>query len=393
LAKKNASIQVLQEPLNNKETSSQVDQSLAIFDVLSQVGVASPQIEVMAKILVDQLKTILSLKNVTLFLQEGISDGLTLLLSSSKKTSIKKSHSDFTLPPVVITVAATGKPQTEEGSTAIPLLLDHHSLGVLLAIPLQGKPITENALANLQLVCAHAAIWFAKAQEMTKTRQSLEQLRSAHHISSVIQGSNPDETIGKAVQILQELHSESKIAFLSAESKGNLRVKAYAGLTSHDTTTLRLKTGFGLAGLSAQKRKAMIQHDASELSDSQGLLPDSRSIMAAPVMFGGNLVGILNVENSQPNKFDDLDLEVLTVLADNIGAVLTNLSLLNQVRDQVEQQRKLFEITDKLRSSSDRSTIMNASVVELSKALNMRKVTLTLTSPSTEIFSSEEVLS
>ncbi len=393
MAKKNTGIQVLQDPLHPTISSNQVDSSLAIFEILSEIGSAAPHLETMAKRLVDHAKALYSLKTIAFYWREESSVALTLLASSSKKITIKKPQLEVSAPSIAVNTAESGKPQFSDDESAFPVMVENRILGILHAISPQGKQISNQDRSSIQTLCIQVGLWFSKAQEMTKSGKSLNRLRSAHHISSVIQGSNPDESIGKAVHILQELHPDSKIAFLSAESKGNLRVKAYSGLTAHDTTTLRLKAGFGLAGLSAQKRKPMILHDTSEDSEHTGLVPDSRSILTAPVIFGDNLVGILNVENSQPNQFDDLDLEVLTVLADNIGAVLTNISLLNQVRDQVDQQRKLFEITDKLRSSIDRTAIMNTSVVELSKALNLHKVTLTLTSPSSETNSNEEVVS
>lgn len=390
MAKKNAGIQVLQEPLHPNQSPNEADPILVVFEISNRVGRAAPQLETMAKNLVDQVKSSFSLKTAMFYFRPDPSATLNLLASSARKMSVKKTQPETDTSSLVTNVAESGKPHYSEEENFFPVLFEDRPLGVLSTVSPAGKPISETQRSALLLLCSQAAIWFARATEMTKASQSLDRLRSAHHISSVIQGSNPDESIGKAVHILQELHPDSKIAFLSAEARGNLRVKAYSGLTAHETTTLRLKAGFGLAGACAQSRKAMVLKDAVENPESTGLSPDSRSILAAPVIYAGNLVGVLDVENPHPAKFDELDLEVLKVLADNIAAVLTNISLLSQVRNQVEQQRKLFDITDKLRGSVDRTAIMNASVAELSKALNLRKVTLTLTSPTSKTTPNEE---
>jgi signal transduction histidine kinase len=67
------------------------------------------------------------------------------------------------------------------------------------------------------------------------------------------------------------------------------------------------------------------------------LLPNTRSEVAVPLIAGDEVLGVLDVQDSQPGRFTDADLDVLQTLAGQIGIALQNAGLFEDV--QVATQR------------------------------------------------------
>jgi GAF domain-containing protein len=93
-------------------------------------------------------------------------------------------------------------------------------------------------------------------------------------------------------------------------------------------------------------------------------------------MFAEKVLGVINVESTDLARFDINDEEFVSTVATNMGSIISNITLVDQVRDQVSRQQKLLEITSKLRRSVDINTIMQTSVNEIASAMNIRKATI-----------------
>lgn len=103
---------------------------------------------------------------------------------------------------------------------------------------------------------------------------------------------------------------------------------------------------------------------------------NTNSVLATPVLFGDRLLGVINIESTKIALFDENDQEFVTTLANNLASIFSNIELVEQVRNQVDRQKKLFDITDKIRRSVDIETIMQTSVTEICGALNVRKASI-----------------
>jgi len=72
-----------------------------------------------------------------------------------------------------------------------------------------------------------------------------------------------------------------------------------------------------------------------------------------------------------------------------LASIISNIRLIEQVRDQVNRQQKLIEITSNIRRSVDIETIMQTSVSEIGNALNARRASINI-SPKFEAEAKKE---
>jgi sigma-B regulation protein RsbU (phosphoserine phosphatase) len=101
--------------------------------------------------------------------------------------------------------------------------------------------------------------------------------------------------------------------------------------------------------------------------------PNTRSEIAIPLLYRSELLGVLNVESEQLSAYAESDEELLGTLGGSLAAIIANARLLEQIRSQVERERVLFEITDKIRRTTDMETILTTTVSELTRAVGANR--------------------
>jgi len=78
-------------------------------------------------------------------------------------------------------------------------------------------------------------------------------------------------------------------------------------------------------------------------------LPMTRSEMALPLIISGEVIGALDVQSTEPNAFADDDVEVLTMLADQVSIAIQNARLFEQIQRSLSEaeavSRRYFKET------------------------------------------------
>lgn len=102
----------------------------------------------------------------------------------------------------------------------------------------------------------------------------------------------------------------------------------------------KLKIGEqGIVGFATSTGRPRIALDVGEdavFFDNPDL-PDTRSEMALPLLVGGTIIGALDVQSTEANAFSEDDVEVLSILADEVSIAIENARL------HEESQRLLAE--------------------------------------------------
>jgi sigma-B regulation protein RsbU (phosphoserine phosphatase) len=83
-------------------------------------------------------------------------------------------------------------------------------------------------------------------------------------------------------------------------------------------------------------------------------------------------LGVLNVESEQLAAYTEGDEEMLGTLGGSLAAVIANARLLEQIRAQAERERQLYDVTSKIRRSTDIQTILETTGNELMRVVGAR---------------------
>lgn len=73
-------------------------------------------------------------------------------------------------------------------------------------------------------------------------------------------------------------------------------------------------------------------------------LPETRSEMALPLIVGGELLGVIDVQSKAESAFSSEDIEVLQVLADQVAIALQNARLFQELQDKLRETKNLYKL-------------------------------------------------
>jgi len=264
-------------------------------------------------------------------------------------------------------------PETRS-EAAIPLKAREQILGVLDVQSNKAYAFSDDNLRILQILSDQLAIAVVNSELFAETQEHLAQHRLLHHITTTAaSGTTLDEALQSAVNGLQVTLGGDRVAIMLADrEKKMLEVRAAVGYAS-DIYDLRIAVGTGITGWAAAHRRTLrirnVQEDPRYIAGTT----NTRSEMAVPLVYRSELLGVLNVESEQPSAYTETDEELLGTLGGSLAAIIANARLLEQIRAQAERERVLFEITDKIRRTTDMQTILTTTVSELTRAVGANR--------------------
>ena len=274
-------------------------------------------------------------------------------------------------------------PETR-AEAAIPLKVGERIVGVLDVQSVHVYAFTEDNLRTLQILADQLAIAVVNSELFAETQEQLSQHRLLHHItSSAASGTTLEEALDSAVSGLQVTLGGDRVSILIPDSEHKfLEVKASVGY-SQDVDKIRVPIGSGVTGWVAEHHRLFRVDNATEDPRYIQASPNTRSELAIPLMYRNEVLGVLNVESEQAAGYDENDEEMLGTLGGSLAAIIANSRLVEQVRNQAEHNRLIYEITSKIRRSTDMQTILTTTASELTKAVGARHTKISI-APETE---------
>lgn len=260
-------------------------------------------------------------------------------------------------------------PETR-AEAALPLKVGDRIVGVLDVQSKKAYAFAEENLRTLQILADQLAIAVVNTELFAETQEHLAQHRLLHHITTTAaSGTTLDEALQSAVNGLQVTLGGDRVSILLADrEKKVLEVRAAVGYAS-DVFDLRIPIGIGITGwVAAHRRTLRVNNVLQDTRYIEGS-PNTRSEMAIPLLYRSELLGVLNVESEQFAAYAENDEELLGTLGGSLAAIIANARLLEQIRAQAERERILFEISDKIRRTTDMETILATTASELTRAV------------------------
>jgi GAF domain-containing protein len=264
--------------------------------------------------------------------------------------------------------------QDTRSEVAIPLKIGDRIVGVLDVQSKKAYGFSGDDLRILRILADQLAIAVVNSELFAETQEHLAQHRLLHHITTTAaSGTTLDEALQSAVNGLQVTLGGDRVAILLVDrEKRILQVRAVVGFAD-DAYDLHINVGSGITGWAAAHRRSLrvnnVHEDPRYIAGSM----NTRSEMAVPLIYRSELLGVLNVESEQLSAYTETDEELLGTLGGSLAAIIANARLLEQIRAQAERERVLFEITDKIRRTTDMQTILTTTVSELTRAVGANR--------------------
>jgi PAS domain S-box-containing protein len=274
---------------------------------------------------------------------------------------------------------------------AIPMKIGERVLGALDVQSIEYNAFSQEDINILQILANQTAAAVQNEDLFIHTVESLSRHRLLHQVTSGnVEGMTVEDAIRGTLEVLHQAMPDEQISYYTIDQQNVLTTRATSGITNPDQTSRRIPFGRGVVGRVASEMEAIRVDDAQSNQSYQPQNFETNSILAVPIKFADSLLGVLNIESTQLANFDENDLEFVTTLAGNMGSIISNITLLEQIREQVSRQQQLIEITSKIRRSVDIETIMQTSVSEIGNALNVRRATIQISPQFEKEFKKEQ---
>jgi PAS domain S-box-containing protein len=139
------------------------------------------------------------------------------------------------------------------------------------------------------------------------------------------------------------------------DNEKHLVVYEARGPEEQVTGKARIAVGRGIAGTIAARREPIIVDDVSKVEVENPLLRETgHSLVGAPLLLYGRLLGVIHVDSAQPHHFTDDDAHLLQVIADRVALAVDRARLYEDVERQRERAEQRAVVLQEATERMDR---------------------------------------
>ena len=276
-------------------------------------------------------------------------------------------------------------PETKS-EVAIPISVGDQVLGVLDVQHDKTNGLGQEDVDALQSIANQVAVAIQNINRYENTQKMAADLEVVANVGIAT------STITDVGHLLQEVVDLSKRSFdlyhahiyLLNESGDVLELASGAGEVGRmmvaEGRQIPLNSEQSLVARAARTQEGVVVNDVQADPDflPNPLLPKTRAEMAVPMLVGGKVVGVLDVQSEQVNRFTDTDVNIQTTLATQIAVALQNARSLTNAQKQAERETKLNLIAQKIQSTTTVEEAMQIAARELGHALGKRQTLVAL---------------
>ena len=154
--------------------------------------------------------------------------------------------------------------------------------------------------------------------------------------------------------ILEETNAENCSLLLKDQNSDKLILKVAKGIKDGETTffenlknsTLIFSLGKGIAGKVALEGKPLLVDDVKNderFDHSRKTNFPIGSLLCFPLILQEQVLGIINLSNSQPHAFSHNDLRSITIFSSFVTSILNNIISYMEIKESEEKFRTVFE--------------------------------------------------
>ena len=241
-------------------------------------------------------------------------------------------------------------------------------LGTLQVERSSGPPFTQSEIELLAGLAVQSALVLQSTLRMASERWRREQLALVGQVSSQILSLRDLDVIALRVThlILETFDYYYAAIFTLQAGQRALSFRASAGPSreadpSQGLVYTPVSLGQGIVGHVAASRQELLAGDVGKEPRYRALdlLPETRSEIALPLVAQDRLLGVLDVQSSQPDDFDEMDLLVLRALAGNIALAIEEAQLYQELRRRAVQLQTVYEVSSAITSILDQEKLLN----------------------------------
>jgi len=112
---------------------------------------------------------------------------------------------------------------------------------------------------------------------------------------------------------------------------------------------------------------------SGRLAISEG--PDAPSSVAVPISLQNQVIGILDIRSTEPNRVWTRDeIAIIEAIAERLGLALENARMFEETSSRASREHVVAEISSRIRETNDPQAMIRTTIEELQRVLNVSRV-------------------
>lgn len=227
---------------------------------------------------------------------------------------------------------------------AVPLITKKRVIGVIDIQASKEAYFTEEHKRILTLVASRIATAIENARLYTRVARQAQTLTVLNEISRELTSIlNVDQLFKRIGELLTRVIEYQMFSILLVDSERGVLVHRFS-LRFQENIHLKhdIPLGRGLVGYAVQEKTAVLTPDVTKDPRYIQLNPETRSELCVPLIYKETAIGVLDLESTRRNYYNEDHVKTLTTLAGQIAIAIENARLYERIaREEQRLERDL----------------------------------------------------
>jgi len=246
---------------------------------------------------------------------------------------------------------AVFRAQNVQAVAAIPLVASGVLFGTFLAETRDPHVFRPEELRPLQALADLASVALENLRLLEETQQRIAELATINSISQTLTSQLELLTLTQLVgEKVRQAFGVQKVYIALYYRASNVIQIPYLAEGEEQISISPFPLGEGPLSTTIQTRETLILNQAGEAQreafGDQASGTPAKSYLAAPIITGDEVIGVISVQNTErENFFGEADVRLLTTIAANVGVALQNARLFEQTQAALAENTTLYQIS------------------------------------------------
>ncbi len=225
---------------------------------------------------------------------------------------------------------------------AVPLIVKNKVIGVL---DLQSEIeafFTPDHQRLLELTASRVAVAVENARLYTRVSRQAQTLTVLHEISREITSIlDPDDLLERIGTLLKRVIDFHMFTILLWSDKNEQFEHRFS--TRYGERVVRernIQMGQGIIGTAAQERAPILAPDVRKDPRYVNVHPETRSKLTVPLIYKGKVIGVIDLEHTRVNYYNEDHLRTLVTLAAQIAISIANARLYQRIHEEEQRMER-----------------------------------------------------
>lgn len=229
---------------------------------------------------------------------------------------------------------------------AVPLFVKNRVIGVIDLQSVVPGYFTSEHRRLLELVASRMAVAIENARLYTRVARQAQTLavlnEIAREITSIL---NPDDLLERIGYLLKRVIDFQMFTILLWNERTEQFEHRFSSRYGERVTRIRtVALGEGLIGTAAEQRAPVLAPDVRKDPRYLAENSETRSELSVPLIYKGKVIGVLDLEHTRVNYYNEDHQRTLTTLAAQVAVSIANARLYQRIHEEEQRMERDLEM-------------------------------------------------